>query len=38
MGSKVFGTGVTNWCVRDKNEVFHVLWIEVILTAVIETR
>ena len=30
MGSNVFGTGVTNWCIRDDNEIFHVLWNGVI--------
>ena len=38
MGSNVFGTDVTNWCIRDDDEIFHVVWNEVILTAVVETR
>jgi hypothetical protein len=37
MGSNVFGTGVTYWCISDNSEMFHVLWREVILTAVIKT-
>lgn len=38
MGSNVFGTGITNLCIRDHNEIFRVLWSEVIAAAVLEAR